>query len=123
VVFAGIAALAGVGLVVSTFVPGVPLLPDGAVVPLSLVVAIPLFVWAVVERAAERASRPRRKWNDFSGITDEDYNRGWGEVVATVHRLRHALVVAVPVLVGLWIEMLISVASAHGEPEHQGGSY
>jgi hypothetical protein len=115
-------AVLGVIMVALSFLGGQPVYPTGLVIVL-FVCVFPLFGWAVIERAAGRARRPRRRWNDFSGITNADYTRAWAEAFGFARRYKALLIVAVPVVIGLWAVMMSSITTLQGQPEHDQAGY
>jgi hypothetical protein len=60
----------------------------------------------VIERAVGQAKRPRRRWNDFSGISNQDYNRMWAPFFGALKRRKGRLLAAVVVVAGLWAIMM-----------------
>lgn len=111
-------AVLGMVLVTLSFVPGKPLYPSGLVVVVFLLV-FPLFGWAVIERA----HRGRRRWNDFSGITNEDYNRMWAPFLDTLKHHKWRLLVTAGLVGGLWVIMMSSIVTIQGQPGHDQAGY
>lgn len=112
----------GLLLVLLSFLPGTPVYPSGLVIVLFLSV-FPLFGWAVIERAAGQTRRRRRRWNDFTGMTNADFNRSWQNVFDFAKRYRILLMVAVPVVIGLWATMMSTMPTLQGQPEHDQAGY
>ena len=112
----------GLLLVVLSYLPGAPTYPGGLSAVL-FVSVFPLFGWAVIERAFTAARRPRRRWNDFKGITNEDYDRAWRGVFDFAKRFRMLLFVAVPVVIGLWVSMISTMPTLQGQPTHDSTGY
>lgn len=117
-----IGAAIGVILVLLSYVPGSPVYPSGLVIVL-FVCVFPLFGWAIIERTAARARRPRRRWNDFRGITNADFNRGWQNLFDFAKRYRLVLMVAVPVVIWMWATMMSTMPTLQGQPEHDKAGY
>lgn len=115
-------AVLGLTLVGLSFIPGQPVYPSWLVGTL-FVSIFPLFGWAVVERAVGQARRPRRRWNDFSGITNEDYNRMWAPFLTALKRHKGLLLFAVAVVGGLWAIMMSSILTIQGQPGHDQAGY
>jgi hypothetical protein len=122
VVACSIGVAAGLVLVALSFLPGKPVYPGGLVAVL-FVAVFPLFGWAVIERAGAQFGRPRRRWNDFSGLSNAYYNQMWANLFAAARRYRRLLAVAVPLVVVLWALMMASIVTSQGQPEHVGSSY
>lgn len=118
---AGGAAL-GLTLVALSFIPGQPVYPSWLVGVL-FVSIFPLFGWTVIERAVGQTRRPRRRRNDFSGITNQDYNRMWAPFFDALKRHKGRLLVAVGVVAGLWAIMMSSILTIQGQPEHDQAGY
>jgi hypothetical protein len=118
-----IAAGLEVAVVISTYLPGSPFVSNGWVIPSSVVIALPFFGWAVIERAADKAKSPKRKWNDFSGVTDADYNKQWADLGSFLKCHWQAVAFGIPALALLWAVMMISITSSTGQPVRQGKLY
>ena len=112
----------GLLLVVLSYLPGAPIYPGGLVAVL-FVSIFPLFGWAVIERSSTAARRPRRRWNDSRGITNEDYNRAWKGVFDFARRYRTLLLVGVLVVIGLWVSMISTIPTLQGQPTHDSTGY
>lgn len=112
----------GLLLVVLSYLPGAPLYPGGLGV-LLFVSIFPLFGWAVIERSFTAARRPRRRWNDVRGITNEDHNRAWQGVFDFAKRYRTLLFVAVAVVIGLWVSLISTMPTLQGQPAHDSTGY
>lgn len=117
-----VGATIGLILVLLSFLPGAPIYPSGLVIVLFICI-FPLFGWAVIERAVGQTRRRRRRWNDFSGMTNADFNRTWQTIFAFAKRYRVLLMVAVPVVVGMWATMLSTMPTLQGQPEHDQAGY
>lgn len=115
-------ATLGLTLVVLTFIPGQPVYPTWLVAVL-FVSIFPLFGWAVIERAVGQTRRPRRRWNDFSGLTNQDYNRIWAPLLDALKLHRGRLLLGVAVVGGLWAVMMSSILTIQGQPEHDQAGY
>lgn len=117
-----VGSVVGLLLVVLSFLPGQPIYPSGLVIVLFISV-FPLFGWAVIERAAGQIRRRPRRWNDFSRMTNADFNRSWQSLFDFLKRYRTILMVAVPVVVGLWATALFTMPTLRGQPEHDQAGY
>jgi hypothetical protein len=117
-----VGAVLGLLLVVLSFLPGEPIYPTGLVSVLFICI-FPLFGWAVIERAAGQRRGRRSRWNDFSGMTNADFNRTWQSLFDFLKRYRAILMVAVPIVVALWATMLSTMPTLHGQPEHDQAGY
>lgn len=115
-------AAMGLVIVLSTFLPGAPYVPE-AVSFVPFVLVFSLFGWAVIERATSAQRKPRQKWNQNPDMTNADYNRAWAALGQSVHRYRVVLAIAVPVVILLWATMMISITSLQGQPIHAGNVY
>ncbi len=109
-------AALGLTLVALSYIPGQPVYPSWLVGVL-FVSIFPLFGWAVIDRSIGQARRPRRRWNDFSGISNQDYNRMWAPFLDALKRHKGKLFVAGVVVVGLWAIMMSSILTIQGQPE------
>lgn len=116
-----IGAGTGLILVVLSFMPGAPIYPSGLVIVLFISV-FPLFGWAVIERSLGQPRR-RRRWNDLPGMTNADFNRSWQNVFDFAKRYRILLMIAVPVVIGLWATMMSTMPTLRGQPEHDQAGY
>jgi len=112
----------GLLLVVLSYSPSAPIYPGGLAAVL-FVSVFPLFGWAVIERSFTAARRPRRRWNDSRGITNEDYNRAWKGVFDFAKRYRTLLLVAVPIVLGLWVSMISTMPTLQGQPTQDSTGY
>ena len=117
-----VGAILGVIMVALSFLPGRPVYPSGLVIIL-FVCVFPLFGWAVIERAAGKTRRPRRRWNDFTRITNADYTRAWAGAFGFARRYKALLFVAIPVVIGMWAVMMSSITTLQGQPEHDQVGY
>lgn len=111
----------GLVLVLLSFMPGAPIYPSGLVIVL-FISTFPLFGWAVIERAAGQTRR-RRRWNDFTGMTNADFNRSWRNAFDFLKRYRIMLMIAVPVVIGPWATMMSTMPTLQGQPEHDQAGY
>jgi hypothetical protein len=116
----------GLLVVLLSFLPGAPLLPNG-VQFIPFVMVFPIFGWAVIERAQQqarsRASLPGQKWYERGMTTNTEANRGWTQMLVKFHKYRAFLVIGVSVVILMWIVMMISIVTLPGQPERAGNRY
>jgi hypothetical protein len=110
----------------STYLPGAPYVPDAVWIVL-FVLVFPIFGSVVFERGvgrAGRAGRPRRRWNDLSGLTNQYDDGGWDQLRLTLRSLPSALRYGIPVAaIFLFASMMFGIASLQGQPEIHNGRY
>lgn len=122
-VASAVGVVLGISIVVLSFIPAKPIYPSW-LVGVVLVSSFPLFGWAVIERAGGHArGARRRRSNDFSAITNEDYNRMWSPFLDASKRHKGTLLLAVIIVGSLWAIMMSSIATLRGQPEHDQAGY
>ena len=98
-------------------------MPDGVWIVL-FVLVFPIFGSAVIERGVGRAGRPRRRWNDFSGLANQYDDRGWDQLRLTLRSLPSALRYGIPVAaIFVLASMMFGITSLQGQPEIHNGRY
>ncbi len=109
-------------MAVSTYLPDAPYVPD-AVWLVLFVLAFPIFGSVVIEMA-QRQKRPRRRWNDTTGLTNEYYSSRWDQFLQVLRSAHPALRLGIPMLaIFLWASLAFGIASAQGQPEIHNGRY
>lgn len=120
---AWVGVVIGGATVVSTYLPGAPYVPDAVWVILFISI-FPIFGSVVMEMAKRQRGRPRRRWNDFTGLTNEYYNRRWDHFRRTLRSVPPALRYGIPLAaVLLWGSMMFGITSLQGQPEIHNGRY
>ena len=115
------AAAIGLAILVSTYLPGAPLVPAGVTIPLGLVLAIVFFGWAVIEAAGRRSAARRTAAGDPSA-TPTSWNQGRA-FLAIAQRRPVVVAIIIPVLIALWFIMIVSIGSLGGQPTQVDNSY